>query len=56
MRRLRTGDGAVEEDEELAEGRLVHDVDLAQLHDQEVEDGAAGGHRTVLLSGGKVIK
>ena len=48
---LRTRDRAVEENEELPERRLVHDVDLAQLYDQEVEDGTSRGNRPILLSG-----
>jgi len=42
---LGLGDGAVEEDEELAQGGLVHHVHLAQLHDQEVEDAPTCRHR-----------
>ena len=50
VRRLGSRDSPVEEDQELPQRRLVHDVHFAQLHDQEVEDGASGGHRSVLFT------
>lgn len=43
--------GWVEDAQELAEGGLVHDVDQAHLHYEEVQDAAPCGHRTVLLPG-----
>ncbi|KAG5267602.1 hypothetical protein AALO_G00223570 [Alosa alosa] len=35
---------------EVLEGELVHGVDLGQAGDDEVHDGAARSHRTVLLT------
>ena len=43
--------GDVKQAQELPEGCLVHDVDHGHLHDEEVEDGAPGGHGAVLLPG-----
>jgi len=41
--------GRVEDAQELSERGLVHEVHQGHLHDQEVQDAAPGGHRTVLL-------
>ena len=49
MGRLGLGDRIVEEDKELFKGGLVHDVDLAQLDNEEVEDAAPGGHAAEFL-------
>lgn len=37
-------DGIVKEEQELFKGGLIHDVDLAQLKNEEVEDAAPGCH------------
>ena len=51
VRGLGLCDRVVKEDKELFEGGLVHDVDLAELHDEEVEDAAPGGYRSELFPG-----
>ena len=43
--------GHIKENEELPEGCLVHAGDHCHVCDKEVEDGASGGHWSVLFTG-----
>ena len=42
--------GIVKEEQELFKGGLIHDVDLAQLENEEVEDAAPGRHTAEFLT------
>ena len=46
---LGLGDRIVKEEQELFRGGLIHDVDLAQLNNEEVEDAAPGHHTAEFL-------